>query len=120
MHDGKRGPRWQSSLAAYWLQAWTELFAQHLGPTVPPIVQYPPCSEFAATGAAITHWPRAFWAAALDWVLASDMAGEWQAWVWESMWAWLLSGQAKYYQEQADCFCSLYGACTPNGGAAQQ
>lgn len=123
VHDRGRAwyPRpWQRAIGAHWLPAWSELFSRHLGPELPHTIEGPCLSEFAASAAAIRRQPKAFWAAARDWVLATDMPPQWVSRVWEVTWHWLLTGQAEWYHEQGDCFCELYSACTPDPPVAQQ
>lgn len=101
-----------AGLSAWTLQSWDEFFGHWLGP-LPDALLTPPNAEFVATRAAIRRRPLEFYRAARRWLMLTPLPGFIAAMVMEYLWQLVLTGEAVRWPTQAECMCSLYGACLP-------
>jgi hypothetical protein len=80
------------------------------GRGLPPRIAAPCCAEFVVSRDAVRRRPKEFYAAALDWIAASELSSKAIAISVEFVWHLIFQPEQPWLVvEQKECLCQLYG-----------
>lgn len=88
--------------------AWEQFFGGWLGP-LPPRIAAPCCAEFIVSREAVRRRPKEFYAAALEWIAASELHSKTIAISIEFIWHLIFQPEPWLLVDQRECLCQLYG-----------
>lgn len=94
--------------AAQIRHAWGQFFGKWLGP-LPPRIAAPCCAEFIASRDAVRRQPKEFYAAALEWIAATELGSKAIAISVEFVWHLIFQPEPWLVVAQRECLCALYG-----------
>ena len=110
--NSNNGPRWHESLAARFVQAWSEHLGEAYQLPLPEYVRVPTAASFAASKQAILRRPKAFYEDMREWLLKTNIENKWLGIVMEFQVGIMIANTSHFSVSQERCLCDLYSVCS--------